>query len=362
MTHFRLVSLDGSPSRDPDGVIVWYRWSWPNAAYIEARSIGYAFPHPQVVPVTLEVRDDRESQTSITREVAVDGKRTIGGRRVTIPPAFLRQNATTYEVEVLTGDFPNASTDARVFLALYELGEREGVVYGSGVMELSHGGDPFERGKKDVFQVTGRKIESLDHIVLLHDNSGENPGWYVTGLRVKELSSGKEWFFLPNRWLALDEADHKTYGEFTPVTNLYPAGIFVAGDRRSLGLVEVSDTVFIVPQGLERFYFTCLDGSRYMEVFRQNGQRLGYQNASSGKRTPPYLSQEEWGVAFEASSLTVPERFRIKAQKNGEVQEGHIWVFPSTRVNYRNEALRATLLLPFKGKTDAFLCAQETRN
>lgn len=362
VTRFRIASFDGSPSRDPDGVIVWYRWSFPNAADIEAQSFGYAFPHPQIVPLTLEVRDDRESQVSLTREVAVDGERMIGGRRVTIPPAFVRQNATTYEVEVLTGDLEKAGTDARVFLALYERKEREGVVYGSGVMELSRSGDSFERGKKDVFQVTGRRIENLDRIALLHDNSGENPGWYVSGIRIKDVYSGKEWFFLPNRWLALDEADHKTHGEFTPCTNTYPAGIFIAGDRRSLGLIEVSDTVFIVPEGLGRFYFTCLDETRYMEVFRENNERLGYQNASSGKRTPPFIPQEEWGVAFDTSSLTKPERFRIWTQKGGEVKEEYIWVFPSSWANHRDEALRATLLLPFKGKTDAFLCAQETRN
>lgn len=88
--------------------------------------------------------DNRLRETKVTKEVAMDQERTIGGKRVTIPPAFVRQNSTTYEVEVLTGDTNAAGTDARVFLSLYEPKEQEGVVYGSGVLLLSQMGNPFE--------------------------------------------------------------------------------------------------------------------------------------------------------------------------------------------------------------------------
>ena len=78
----------------------------------------------------------------------MDATRDIGGRNVTIPPAFVRPQTVRYEVEVLTGDTEGAGTDARVFLALYEKQEREGVVYGSGVMELTSPLNLFERGKR----------------------------------------------------------------------------------------------------------------------------------------------------------------------------------------------------------------------
>ncbi|MGC8779072.1 MAG: PLAT/LH2 domain-containing protein, partial [Candidatus Caldatribacteriaceae bacterium] len=253
-THFRLVSFDGSPSWDPDGVIVKYLWSWPGTIgtiSLEAREFARAFSTPKIIPITLTVTDDRLQESSITREVAVDRERVIGGRRVTIPPAFVWPNTTTYRVEVCTGDLEDAGTDARVFLALYEPKEREGVVYGSGVMELSGGRSTFKRGGLDVFSVAGRAINALDHIVLLHDNSGDQPGWFVRGLKVEDTRSGKEWVFVPNRWLALDEENHKTYAEFTPVANLYPAGILLEGDRKSYNLIDVSDTVFILPEGLK---------------------------------------------------------------------------------------------------------------
>jgi hypothetical protein len=109
--------------------------------------LARAFNASGIIPVTLEVQDDRKTTSRIEREVAVDATRDIGGRHVTIPPAFVQPPKVSYEVEVLTGDCEGAGTDARVFLALYEKKEREGVVYGSGVMELTSPLNPFERGK-----------------------------------------------------------------------------------------------------------------------------------------------------------------------------------------------------------------------
>lgn len=137
--YFQKIGFCGTPSSDPDGVIVKYQWSWPGSAILEAKAITYRFSQPQILPITLTVTDNRLRETKVTKEVAVDQERTIGGKRVTIPPAFVRQNSTTYEVEVLTGDGNAAGTDARVFLGLYEPKEQEGVVYGSGVLPLSQG-------------------------------------------------------------------------------------------------------------------------------------------------------------------------------------------------------------------------------
>ncbi|WP_369018232.1 PLAT/LH2 domain-containing protein [Thermatribacter velox] len=360
-THFRVASFDGSPSRDPDGVIVNYTWSWPGGIPLEVREFARAFSAPQILPITLTVTDDRLRESSITREVAVDMERVIGGRRVTIPPAFVRQNTTTYRVEVFTGDLENAGTDARVFLALYEPREQEGVVYGSGVMELSGREPTMERGQIDVFQVTGREVKDLDHIALLHDNSGDRPGWFVGGLKVQDTRSQKEWVFVPNRWLALDEEDHKTYAEFTPVASPYPAGIILEGDRKSYNLIEVSDTVFILPENLDRFYFTCSDGAKTIEVYRQDGSLVGTQPSSGRKRKPPYIPEPEWGVGFDTANLVRPERFLVKIQQGQDVKERVVWVFPLKWAHYRKEALQAVALYPLKGKTDVFLCAQTIR-
>jgi len=363
MHYFRNTIFDASPSKDPDGVIVDYWW-WsqkPVFPDTHAKKFTHAFSSPEVISVTLQVTDDRGETARKTSEVAVDATRTIGGRSVTMPPAFVRSKEVKYEVEVLTGDYEGAGTDAHVFLALYEKPEREGVVYGSGVMELASPLNLFERGEKNLFWVRGREITTLDHMALLHDNSGSRPGWYVVGLKVKDTSSGKEWVFLPDRWLALDEADHKTYGEFQPLSSVYPAGIVVEGDRNSYNLIELSEDVFVLPQGTQKFYFTCGDGSKRMEVYRENGTLVGNQEPSGKKRIAPYLTRNEWGVEFSASSLTRPERFAVKTQSGNSLTEKWVWVFPPVWSDYRQAALQASILYQLKGKTDVFLCAQKVQ-
>ena len=150
MSHFRITMFDASPSSDPDGVITDYWWWSPDLRFPDthALKLTHAFNASGILPVTLEVQDDRGTTNRIEREVAVDATRTIAGRNVTIPPAFVRPPKVSYEVEVFTGDCEGAGTDARVFLALYEKQERQGVVYGSGVMELTSPLNPFERGKR----------------------------------------------------------------------------------------------------------------------------------------------------------------------------------------------------------------------
>ncbi|WP_438316425.1 PLAT/LH2 domain-containing protein [Candidatus Caldatribacterium sp. SIUC1] len=352
MSHFRSTVFDATSSSDTDGVITEYWW-WSKTSRFpdtHARRFAHSFTASGIIPVTLEVQDDRKTTSRIEREVAVDATRDIGGRHVTIPPAFVRQARVSYEVEVLTGDTEGAGTDARVFLALYEKQERQGVVYGSGVMELTSPFNPFERGGKDRFFLEGRKIENLDHIALLHDNSGSRPGWYVVGLAVKDTATKREWVFLIDRWLALDEADHKTYGEFKPLTSTYPAGVVVEGDRNSYNLTELSETVFIVPSGIAEFYFTCGDGTKAMAVYRENGTLLGWHNASGKKRVVPYIPENEWGVKFETANLTRPQRFKVEVFSGNSQTEQWIWVFPPNWSSYPQAALRASLLFGFKNE------------
>lgn len=369
MSHFRSTVFDATSSSDPDGVITDSWWWSSGSAFPDTHALrlAHAFNASDIIPVTLEVQDDRGTKSSIVRKVAVDATRTIGGRYVTIPPAFVRENTVRYEVEVLTGDYEGAGTDARVFLALYEKKEREGVVYGSGVMELTSALNPFERGKKDRFFLEGRKIENLDHIALLHDNSGNRPGWYVVGLTVKETTTGKEWVFLPDRWLALDEADHKTYGEFKPLASVYPAGVVVEGDRHSYNLRELSKTVFIVPEGTKEFYFTCGDGTKAMAVYRENGDLLGWHNASGKRRVVPYIPQNEWGVKFETAKLTRPERFKVQVFSGNSQTEQWIWIFPANWSSYPQTALQASLFYGFKDEvkresSNIFYCLNRIRN
>jgi len=188
----------------------------------------------------------------------------------------------------------------------------------------------------------------------------------LLGLAVKDTATKKEWVFLPDRWLALDEADHKTYGEFKPLTSTYPAGV-VEGDRNSYNLTELSKTVFIVSSGIEEFYFTCGDGTKAMAVYRENGVLLGRQNPSGKKRVVPYIPENEWGVKFETSNLTPPQRFKVKVFSGNSQTEKWIWIFPAHWSTYPQVALRASLLFGLKDEvnkaeeSNIFYCAKRIR-
>lgn len=44
-------------------------------------------------------------------------------------------------------------------------------------------------------------------IKLWHDNSGDNPSWYVNQVVIRDLETEEKWYFLCGRWLAVDKED-----------------------------------------------------------------------------------------------------------------------------------------------------------
>ncbi|XP_040537000.1 polycystic kidney disease protein 1-like 2 isoform X2 [Gallus gallus] len=105
-----------------------------------------------------------------------------------------------YLVTVFTGHRRGAATTSKVTLTLYGL---------EGESEPHHLTDPdtpvFERGGVDVFLLcTLFPLGELQSIRLWHDNSGDNPSWYVNRVLVHDLVWDQKWYFLCNSWLAVD--------------------------------------------------------------------------------------------------------------------------------------------------------------
>ncbi|OXB80026.1 UNVERIFIED_CONTAM: hypothetical protein H355_014070 [Colinus virginianus] len=105
-----------------------------------------------------------------------------------------------YLVTVFTGHRRGAATTSKVTLTLYGL---------EGESEPHHLSDPdtpvFERGGVDVFLLcTLFPLGELQSIRLWHDNSGDNPSWYVNRVLVHDLAWDQKWYFLCNSWLAVD--------------------------------------------------------------------------------------------------------------------------------------------------------------
>ena len=76
----------------------------------------------------------------------------------------------------------------------------------------------FARGGIDGFVVaTNRSLGPLKKITLAHDNSGENPSWFVETVVIKDRQTEERWVFPLNRWLAVEKDDGEI--EITVDTN-----------------------------------------------------------------------------------------------------------------------------------------------
>lgn len=66
----------------------------------------------------------------------------------------------------------------------------------------------FQRGGIDTFVMClPRHLGNLEHIRIWHDNSGKRSSWYLSRLSIKDLSKDKMYFFMLDRWLAVEEDD-----------------------------------------------------------------------------------------------------------------------------------------------------------
>ena len=45
-----------------------------------------------------------------------------------------------------------------------------------------------------------------------HDNSGVNPSWYFLKMQITDLQTNENFYFLENRWLAVEEEDGSVSG------------------------------------------------------------------------------------------------------------------------------------------------------
>ena len=66
----------------------------------------------------------------------------------------------------------------------------------------------FSRGSIDGFVlVTKESLGLLTDITLEHDNSGENPSWFIETATIRDRQTDEKWVFPINRWLALEKAN-----------------------------------------------------------------------------------------------------------------------------------------------------------
>jgi len=227
--------------------------------------------------------------------------------------------------------------------------------------------NPFERGQLDTFDLSAIgsemkwDVDDVDYLSLRQDNRNKDAEWYARGVKITNLTTKKEWLFVPDQWL--DDArgpDHKTYGEFKPEP-AYPKGIFIGGEAMSAGMTEASGNIFILPKDTDEFYLTSLARDATLIVRSAAGVNIGASSTGSSQMVLPFLKKTEWGTSYKTSNITIPTRFAASISQGGSERVKSIWVFPSNWAGYETEARRVALLYPMDGRTGVLDCGKQYR-
>ncbi|XP_066545811.1 oxygen-regulated protein 1 [Amia ocellicauda] len=129
-----------------------------------------------------------------------------------------------WKVTVVTGDFHSASTEANVYLYAYgENGVSGPVILGNGKHQL------FNPNSADTFQVNLSNIGEMYKLRIGHDNSGEDPGWYMEEIILHELATDREISIPVHQWLTEDKGCGDVWTELPvplPGGNLFPVLVY----------------------------------------------------------------------------------------------------------------------------------------
>jgi len=155
---------------------------------------------------------------------------------------------------------------------------------------------------------------------------------------------------------------HRTWYKFTPLEAIYSYGILFGGQRRSMGLLTASDNIFILPNSVSEFYFTMLDKSKPLKIFRSDVLVGSQESRGKGVLEPPYIKTEDWGIAYSASDIQSPTRFEVRQGPEGSEVESVVWVFPSNWTARQDLARKAVFFYPLQGSAqDVFGYANKAK-
>ena len=106
-----------------------------------------------------------------------------------------------YELILWTGMRRNAGTRSKISLIVYgDEGESEARMLDDPERT------PFQRGSLDTFLLTTPcDLGSIQFIRVWHDNTAGS--WFLSRIMVINLQTDERYFFICNRWLAVDEED-----------------------------------------------------------------------------------------------------------------------------------------------------------
>ncbi|OPJ83462.1 hypothetical protein AV530_006350 [Patagioenas fasciata monilis] len=127
-----------------------------------------------------------------------------------------------WKITVVTGDFETAGTTATVFIYAYGENKASGpIILGSGKHQL------FNPRSEDTFKIDFRDLGQLYKIRIGHDNTGNDPSWYLEEVRLRRVVplSDEEICLPVECWLAEDKGEGDTWREVAirnPTKELLP--------------------------------------------------------------------------------------------------------------------------------------------
>ncbi len=106
-----------------------------------------------------------------------------------------------YTIWVKTGDQNLAGTDSNVFIQLFGTdGQTESIHLPSQDIFA------FESGSVDKFILEVPDVGELTRCCIGHDNSEGDSGWFVVDVRIQDDETDREWKFVFNQWLGVEES------------------------------------------------------------------------------------------------------------------------------------------------------------
>ncbi|KAL9954039.1 hypothetical protein ACROYT_G041527 [Oculina patagonica] len=110
-----------------------------------------------------------------------------------------------YDMVISTGVWKHSGTTANVTISIKgEISEHNLIP----IRSKGESGDIFARGSINGFVlITNEPLGSFKEITLGHDNSGDNPSWFVEAVVIKDRQTEERWVFPINRWIALEKDD-----------------------------------------------------------------------------------------------------------------------------------------------------------
>uniref|UniRef100_A0A8C3RE76 Oxygen-regulated protein 1 n=1 Tax=Cyanoderma ruficeps TaxID=181631 RepID=A0A8C3RE76_9PASS len=127
-----------------------------------------------------------------------------------------------WKITLVTGDFETAGTTATVFLYAYGENKASGpITLGSGKQQL------FNPNSEDTFKVNLSDLGQLYKIRIGHDNTGNDPSWYLEEVRLERVVplSDEEICLSIESWLSEDKDEGDTWREVAirnPAEELLP--------------------------------------------------------------------------------------------------------------------------------------------